>query len=100
MKLYDWILKNGMHVDYWHTALAVGGWFPNASAEDHALNGLGIGYPPKIEAKLNGVVLPFEVLLQLLGIDVPDDIAKLDFGDLIRDIRDGKYYNLRSEEKP
>ena len=71
MTLYDWILLNGIGVDYWkNVILGVShAWAVHdiESVENHSWAGL-LDSPPEKEQWINGIVLPFGVLFMLKNI--------------------------------
>ena len=90
MTLYDWLLKNGAPVDYWKNVISgvCDAWCPFdlEDAERYSTEGL-IDNPPEKEQWVNGMVIPFGVLLALKNVPLPDEMIELDFSDRIEEIR-------------
>ena len=88
MTLYDWLLKNGGPVDYWHNiSPAINAWCKHTimDAEDYSINGL-LNNPAEDEKWANGVVLPFGILLELRNIKLPAGMAEMDFSEKMAEL--------------
>ena len=90
MTLYDWSLKHGAPVDYWKNVVSgvADAWCPHdmEAAEKYSIEGL-LDSPPEIEEWVNGIVIPFGVLLELREIRLPEELEKIDLSKMVEKVR-------------
>ena len=94
MTLYDWLLKHGAPVDYWKNVISgvSDAWCPHdmESVERYSIEGL-LDSPPEIEEWVNGVVIPFGVLLEMRGIRLPEELEKIDLSEMVEKVRQMRF---------
>lgn len=81
MTLYEWILANGGPVDFWKDiSPTIDAWCQHDmnAAERYSIEGL-LNNPSEKERWVNGIVLPFGILLELRNIPLPEEMTTMDF---------------------
>jgi len=88
MTLYEWLLANGGPVDHWkNISPMIDAWCKHLMeyAEEYSVNGL-LNTPANEEKWLNGIVIPFGILLELKNIPLPDEMEMMDFSEKMREL--------------